>query len=138
MSSGRMRVSHHTNRRPTQQTPSRGSCGVFFFFGDFVQSILTPVRELNDSRQRSHFSVGQVDRRLVGLPGIGDQTSQKIDQEVGQTAMASMGNLGDIFQLVVDGFNQGSFASQQLVSQGHQTIFHVFADGSDQLQLLFK
>ena len=50
--------------------------------------------------------------------------------------MAGVFDLGDVFQLVIDRFNQGTLSQQQLVLQSHQPILHVLFDGGNQLQVL--
>ena len=52
--------------------------------------------------------------------------------------MAGMGNLRNVFELVIDGFDDRTFASQQLIHQGHQLVGHILADGGDELQPLFE
>ncbi len=39
--------------------------------------------------------------------------------------MARMLNLRDVLELVNNGLNDGSFASEQLVREPHQAIFHI-------------
>ena len=52
--------------------------------------------------------------------------------------MSCMSNLRDVLQLVIDGFDDGSLAKQNLVYQGHQAILHVLANRRNQLNTLFK
>ena len=42
--------------------------------------------------------------------GIGRQARQEIDHPVDHAPMTSMFNLADVFELVVDGFDQRAFA----------------------------
>jgi hypothetical protein len=49
------------------------------------------------------------------MVGIGNQTSEQIDQKVETTAMARMLNLTNIFELVIDRFDNGPFTQQNLV-----------------------
>lgn len=44
-----------------------------------------------------------MERRLLGLPSVGNQPSDKIDDKVGPAAMTGMFNLRDILELVNDG-----------------------------------
>ena len=44
-------------------------------------------------------------RRLLGLMTIGNQTTEDINSEIDRTAMARMLDLGNIFELVNDSFN---------------------------------
>ena len=48
--------------------------------------------------------------------------------------MARVLDLTDIFQLVVDRFNDRSFPQQYPIENWHQPIFHVFSTPSNQLQ----
>jgi hypothetical protein len=41
---------------------------------------------------------------------VGDEACDQIDQEVDGAAMARMLNLTDIFELIGDGFDDGTFA----------------------------
>ena len=52
--------------------------------------------------------------------------------------MSRMSNLGDVFQLVIDGLDDGPLANQHLVHQGHQTVLHVLTNRRNQLNTLFK
>ena len=54
------------------------------------------------------------------------------------TTMSRMGNLGDVLELVIDGFDDRSFAKQDLVHDRHQAILHVFSQAGNQLHILFK
>src|SRR5512145_328376 len=64
---------------------------------------------------------------------IGDQASNDIEETVDRATMASMLNLGDVFKLIDNAFNDGSFAQEELVYQRQQAIFHVFAKLGDEL-----
>ena len=44
-------------------------------------------------------------RRFLLLIRIGNESGDQIDQEIGDTAMAGVFDLRDIFELVVDGFD---------------------------------
>ena len=41
---------------------------------------------------------------------VGDQTTHQVDQKIGGATMARVLNLGDVFELVVDGFNDRTSA----------------------------
>ena len=45
-------------------------------------------------------------------------------------------DLGDVFELIVDRFDQRTFAKEDFIQQGHQLVVHVLANLSDQLQAL--
>lgn len=50
--------------------------------------------------------------------------------------MARMLNLADVFELIIDGFNDGALAQEQLVREGEQPVAHVFAQLGDQRKTL--
>ena len=52
--------------------------------------------------------------------------------------MPGMLDLRNIFQLVIDGFDDIPFSEQDLVNQREQFIFHIFSDGSDELYPLLE
>src|SRR5260221_12549687 len=72
-------------------------------------------------------------RWFLGLKRISNQTSDEIDQETDWTAMTGMFNLGDVLELVNNGFHDGTLAQEQFVHGGQQAIFHVFAEFGDEL-----
>jgi hypothetical protein len=41
--------------------------------------------------------------------------------------MSGMFNLGNVFKLVVDGFNDGAFTGQKLVVKTHHLVLHIAA-----------
>ena len=41
---------------------------------------------------------------------VGDQPCDQVDQEVDGAAMAGVLNLTDVFELIIDGLDDGSFA----------------------------
>ena len=49
---------------------------------------------------------------------IGDQPGEQINQEIDGTAMTRMFNLRNVFQLVIDRFDEGAFAQQEFVTNG--------------------
>ena len=46
---------------------------------------------------------------------IGDQAGNDVDETINGAAMASMLNLRDVFELIDDAFDDGSFAQEQFV-----------------------
>ncbi len=52
--------------------------------------------------------------------------------------MACMLNLGDIFQLVIDGLNNGSLTQHQLIEDIHQLVFHVLANLGYKLYIIIE
>lgn len=63
--------------------------------------------------------------RLFRLVAVGNQPTDDIDHEIDGTAMPRVLNLGDVLELVNDGFDNGAFAGEQLVGEPHQMVFHV-------------
>jgi hypothetical protein len=72
------------------------------------------------------------------LPCIGNQPSDKIDRKVSRFAATSMLNLGNVFELVVDGFNEVAFTQEKLILEFHQAVFHVFTDAGNEFKGSFK
>jgi hypothetical protein len=64
---------------------------------------------------------------------IGNQTVQNVDETVDRRVMTRMLDLGNVFQLVDDGFNNGAFAKHQTVVQGHQALSHLVLEFGDEL-----
>lgn len=64
-----------------------------------------------------------------GAPGVGKESCDEIAKKVGETAMAGMLNLRNVFELVDDGFDNGPFAQEQLVEVGQQF--------GDQVEIVF-
>ena len=48
--------------------------------------------------------------------------------------MAGVFDLLDVFDLIIDGFDNRPFAQQQFIGQGHEFVVHVLADFGDQRQ----
>ncbi len=65
---------------------------------------------------------------------VSDQPGNQIDQEVDRTAMARMLDLTDVFELIIDGLNNGLLAQEQLVGEREQAIVHLFTELGDQLK----
>lgn len=72
-----------------------------------------------------------MERRLIGLPSVSNQTGDEIDEKVGRAAVAGVFNLGDILELVNDSLNDETFTRQQLVFKNDESILHVFANRYD-------
>ena len=51
--------------------------------------------------------------------------------------MSCVFNLGNVFELIVDGFDERPLPQQYLVDQGHESVVHVAANGGHQLHALF-
>ena len=56
---------------------------------------------------------------------ISNKPTNDIDHGIDGTAMTRMFNLWNIFELVNDRLNDWAFASEKLISQAHQAIFHI-------------
>ena len=48
--------------------------------------------------------------RFLRLMAIGNEATEEIDEEVDRTAVAGMLDLGDVLDLIEDGFDNGPFA----------------------------
>jgi len=66
-----------------------------------------------------------MERWLLGLPSVGNQPSDKIDDKVGPAAMTGMFNLRDILELVNDGLDDEALTREQLVFKSDESILHV-------------
>jgi len=75
-------------------------------------------------------------RWFLWLMRVGNETGNQIDQKVIDAAMAGMLDLRNVLELVIDGFNDGSFAKKQFVRQRDQAVLHVLAQRGDQLKAL--
>ena len=78
----------------------------------------------------------QVQSWFLGLERIGNQGRDHVDDAVDGTAVPSMLNLTDVFQLIVHTLNERSLAEQDLVEQRHHLVFHVALELGNQLQTL--
>ena len=104
----------------------------FAFLGIIYLS--NPSSELDKGWQESQVFVREMERRLLGLPSVGNQTGDKIDDKVGWTPVTGVFNLRDILELVNDGLNDEALTREQFVFENNESILHVFADGRNQLQ----
>ena len=69
-------------------------------------------------------------RGLLGLVGLGDQSGQDVDEVVRRSAVAGVLDLGDILELVDHGFDQRALAEHQFVSPQQDFLSPVFAAAS--------
>jgi hypothetical protein len=76
----------------------------------------------------------KTERRLLGLKTISNQARKKIDQEIERAAVTSMLNPRNIFELVIDGLDNGAFAHEDFVFEQHETVPHIFAKFGDELK----
>ena len=78
-------------------------------FADAAATVLTEP-EFGLSRWRK--SEVKIEGGLLGLMAVGNQATENIDHEVGGAAMPGMLNLGDVLELVNNGFDNGALAGQ--------------------------
>jgi hypothetical protein len=82
----------------------------------------------------SEFSIAnQMERGFLGLVRVSNQATEQVDTEIGKAAMTGVFNLGNVFQLVDDGFHDGALTLEQLISHLHQAILHGGFQLGDQL-----
>ena len=67
---------------------------------------------------------------------VGNQSCNQVDQKVDRAAVARMFNLADVFELIIDGLNDGSLAQEEFVRQVEQAIAHALAKFGDELKPL--
>ena len=65
---------------------------------------------------------------------LGDQACDQVDQKVDGAAMAGMLDLRDVFELISDGLDDGSFSEQEFVRPVEQSVVHLFAQLGDEVQ----
>jgi hypothetical protein len=80
----------------------------------------------------------EVKGRLLGLVAIDSKASVQMHQEVDGTAVAGGRDLTDILELIDDGLDEGAFAQEQLVGEGHEDVVHVIAQFGDQQEALLE
>lgn len=66
--------------------------------------------------------------------GVSDPGGQDIDHGVDDTAVAGVLDLLDVLELIVDDFDDGALAQQQLIHYGHQFVVPVLTNFGDQAQ----
>ena len=69
---------------------------------------------------------------------IGNQPTDHIDEKIGWTPMATVFDLRDVFELVIDRFDDDPFAQEPLVRARDQAVFHIPLDGGKQLDPVSK
>ena len=65
---------------------------------------------------------------LLGLPSVGNQTSDKIDDRVGPAAITGVFNLRVVLEPVNDGRDDEALTREQLVFESDESILHVFCE----------
>ena len=66
---------------------------------------------------------------------VGNQSTEEIDHKIDGAAVSCVFNLGDILELIDNGFDQRSFAQQEFVGHRQELIFHVGSQLGNQLQV---
>ena len=61
-----------------------------------------------------------------------------MDHKIGGAVVAGVLNLGNVLELIKNGFDNGSFAHQKLVAQVHEAVGHILAQSSDEMEPLLK
>lgn len=64
---------------------------------------------------------------------VSHQRGQDIEHSVEDAAVTGRLDRRDVFELIVNGFDDRAPASQKLIGQGHQFGMHVFADFGNQV-----
>ena len=67
-----------------------------------------------------------MERWLIGLPSVSNQTGDKIDEKVGRAAVACVFNPGDIMELVNDSLNDETFYASAACLQERRVDFACF------------
>ena len=67
---------------------------------------------------------------------IGNQACDQVDQKVDGAAMAGMLDLADVFELVIDGLDDSSFAQEELIGPLEQAVVHLCAQLGNEVQSL--
>ncbi len=68
----------------------------------------------------------QPKRWLFRLKAISNEACDQIDQEVDGVAMTGLLDLRDVFELIRDGFDDGTFVQGEFVRPVEQTVVHLF------------
>ena len=89
---------------------------------DFLTALEQPEFGLSEGEGGAG---GKVQGRFLGLMAVGDEATEEIDEEVGGAAVAGVFDLGDIFELIEDGFDNRTFPQQELVRPHEEAGFHV-------------
>lgn len=76
--------------------------------------------------------------RFSVLMAVSDEPGDQMDHKIDRTAMTSMLDLRDIFELVDNGLNNRPFAHQEFIRKVHEVVLHVFTQPGNELESLFK
>jgi hypothetical protein len=69
----------------------------------------------------------QAESGFRGLKGVGNEATDQIHEKIDGAAMTRMVDWGNIFSLIDDGFNDGSFAKEHFVTEIHQIVGHLLS-----------
>ena len=64
---------------------------------------------------------------------ISNQARYDVDEAVNWATVASVLNLGDVFELIHHTFDNSTLSEEQFIHPGHQSIFHIFLELGDEL-----
>ncbi len=64
---------------------------------------------------------------------VGNEPCDQVDQKVDGAAMAGMLDLADVFELIIDGLNDGSFAQEEFVGPLEQAVVHLCTQLGDEV-----
>lgn len=65
--------------------------------------------------------------------GVRNQAHNEISQEIIRATMTGISSLGYVLQLVIDGSDDGAFATEDYVHQREQPTIHVLTQRDDEL-----
>lgn len=78
----------------------------------------------------------EMERRLLGLTAVGNETGQQMHEEIVGTTVARVLDLTHILELIMDGFDERTLAPQQLIGKVLEPIAHIRAQLGDEAQPL--
>ena len=73
-------------------------------------------------------------RGFAGLVGVSDPGSQHVDPGVDDAAMPGVLDLLDVLDRIIEGFDEGALAQQQLIDHRHEFVAPILANFGDQPQ----
>ena len=82
------------------------------------------------------FFVGESDGWLLRLVCVTGKGRHQIHHKICNATVSGVFDLRNVFELIVDRFNQRSLPEHQFVPQRYQPWLHVLTNGGDQLQAL--
>lgn len=73
------------------------------------------------------------DRRFLWCKGIGDQAGEEIAQEVDRASVPGVFDLAQVFELIDNRLDDGTFLKQKTVHEWHQLVGHALFNPGDQM-----